>query len=272
MSSYFGRTVQILTGVRGSETALSLTGSRIEFIAKKTNKRSNNSAQIRIYNLSSATVAEFEKQGAIVTLNAGYAQGLGAGVLISGDVSDITTERNGADIATVIEVSDGTNVIREKTVSVAMTGVVTAENALRKIADNIGLPLSISEPIKSKYQSGFACYGAPMDAIDKICRKIKYLYSVENGTLNLWPANGVKKTSVVSLSASTGLIGRPEKITINKQNGWSVESLLNPSAVVGGRISVKSDAVNGILKIINVVHTGDTHGNEWTTTTEGIIG
>ncbi len=272
MSKYFNRTIQVLTGVRGSETALSLTGSRVEFMVKKTNKRTNNSAQIRIYNLSNATVAEFEKKNAIATLNAGYEQGLGAGTLISGDISDIKTERNGGDIATVLDLSDGTNIIREKTVSVAMSGSVTVQNALKKIADNIGLPLNISEPITAKYQSGFACYGAPMDAIDKICRKIKYLYSVENGVLNLWPANGVKKTSVINLSPSTGLIGRPEKITIDKKNGWSIKGLLSPSVVVGGRVQVASETVSGVLKINNLIHTGDTHGGEWITTMEGFIG
>jgi len=272
VSSYFKRSIRLLAGQRGSETAIDLGSLRVVFEILKTDKRSNNTAVIRVYNLSDKTKSLLDKKNTVVTLSAGYEQGLGTGVIFSGDISDIQSERNGADIITVLELSDGTTVIKDKTVSIAMAGTVSPKDALKKIADSIGLPINISGTISAKsYQSGFASYGAPMEAINKICRKIGFSYSVENGVLNLWKNTDGKKEQVLYLTPSTGLIGKPEKIQIDKQNGWSVKALLSPLITPAGRVKVKSDAVSGLIRVKSVKHSGDTHGGDWTSTAEAVI-
>ena len=272
MSKYFKRSIRLLFGQRGSETAVNLGNSRVEFSIIKTDKRSNNSAEIKVYNLSNETKALLDKNDTVVTLMAGYESGVGTGVVFSGDVSDITTERNGADVATVIELSDGNTVIKDKSVSISMNGAVRPEDVLKRIARDIGLEISISGKITSKpYQNGFTAYGAPMLAVTKVCNKIGYSYSVENGILKIWETVKGKEEQVLFLSPETGLIGRPEKIKIDKKNGWNVKSLLNPLIVPAGKIKVSSENVSGILKIKTVKFTGDTHGNDWNSEMECLI-
>ena len=271
MSSYFKRTYSLLAGKRGSETALKIGDSRIQFSIKKTNKKSNNTAEIRIFNVSKTTASVFGDDKTIVTLVAGYEQGAGTGVVYSGDVSDIRTERSGADIVTVLELSEGSTIIRETAVSFSMSGVVNPVDMINKIASSIGMPTSITTGKIRFYQSGFTAFGAPLDAIAKICRKINCSYSVESGVLNIWESVDGKKDVVVSLSPKTGLIGIPQKIKIDDKNGWSVTSLLNPNAMPGARVSVSSKTVSGNLTMVNVTHDGDSHGGEWITTMEGQI-
>ncbi len=272
MSSYFGRSITLLAGILGANTALKIGDSRIQFSVKKTNKRSNNSAEIRIFNASKTTIATLELDKTVVTLSAGYEKGFGVGVVFSGDVADIRTERSGADIVTIIELSEGTTVINDKSVSLSMAGVVSPLDALNKLALQMGITTNITPGIPFKpYQSGFTAFGAPMNAISKICKKIKCDYSIESGVLNVWSSINGKSEAVVLFSPQSGLIGIPEKIKIDKKNGWSIKSLLNSSAMPGTMISVLSKAVTGNIKIINVQTDGDTHAGEWTTIVEGKI-
>jgi hypothetical protein len=245
VSSYYKRTVSLTAGKRGSETALKIGESRVHFSVKKTDKKSNNEAVVRIYNASKDTISTFDDDGAIVTLMAGYEQGLGSGVIFSGDVANINSERNGADIVTILELSEGSTVIREKSVKFSLGGTVSPVDVLNKIAGQIGVATSIPKDLSFKtYQSGFTAFGEPINAITKVCRKIKCNFSIENGVLNVWN---------------------------NKKNGWSVKSLLNPTAMPGARIRVESNAITGNLRNINISHEGDTYGGEFITTVEGYI-
>ena len=271
MSNYFKRTYTLLAGKRGAETALKIGDSRIQFSITKTNKKSNNTAEIRIYNISKTTSSVFGDDKTIVTLVAGYEQGAGTGVIYSGDVSDIRTERSGADIVTILELSEGSNIIRETNVNFSMSGVVNPVDMINKIASSIGLPTNITTGKIRFYQSGFTAFGAPLDAIAKICRKINCSFSVESGVLNVWESAQGKKDVVISISPRTGLIGIPQKIKIDNKNGWSVTSLLNPTAMPSARVSVSSKTVSGTLTMVNVTHEGDSQGGEWITIMEGQI-
>mgnify|MGYP003423069200 FL=1 len=75
----------------------------------------------------------------------------------------------------------------------------------------------------------------------------------------------------VFLSDKTGLVESPELIIKTKnldlinKNEYKVVSLLQPQLEAGDLVQVESIVLTGVFVIKELIHTGDTRGNDWYT-------
>lgn len=275
----FNRTVLVKIGTAGSLEGIGIEGLRIVFNVKKSMK--GNTCNVDIYNLSESTRNKINEIDDIIVIEAGYVDEDVEKVIFIGDISRITKERDGPNIITKIEANDGEKTLREKKISTSYASGISANEILKDLMNNLGLPKKISNRLLSKlnlkskqFANGFAFAGQTKDVIDKIINKLGYEWSVQNGEIKVVEKDEVDDSEVVLLSPTTGLVGSPKRRDDienaankdKKKTGWDVTALLQPTVEPTGRISIESELIENketIFRIETVQHKGDTFGNEF---------
>jgi len=79
-------------------------------------------------------------------------------------------------------------------------------------------------------------YGSAIQQIKSIAQAAGIVYDIEGGTVTIWPNGGVRDTTTLTLSPSTGLVGYP---TYTGQ-AVDVSMLFNPSIKRGRQVVVTS--------------------------------
>jgi hypothetical protein len=104
------------------------------------------------------------------------------------------------------------------------------------------------------------------------------LFYVNDRKINLVKPSDPPQGEIVDLSPTSGLVDMPEQT----ETGIKAKCLLNPLLNLDKLVHIKNDYVQstsevaggalstGVYKIIKLTHTGDTLGNEWYTSFEGI--
>lgn len=281
----FRRSASVTVG-RTGETAKVISGLRVVFKVDKNEGKEPNKAKVEIYNLNEKSrnliKKREEKDTLFIIINAGYLDGDGEELLFTGNVKTITHEITRPDIVTVIDAADGDKALFGTKASLSHGAGVKGSTILNQILRT--MPLSnnlqtINIPSKA-YANGFSFAGLAKDALTRVTKFLGLNWSIQNGEIRLIPFDGDDKTRAVSLSEATGLIGSPERLTgstrkakgLSKKDkpGWRFTSLLQPKINPTGKIVVQSREITepSTFTVFSVSHSGDTHGDEWTTITE----
>lgn len=109
---------------------------RINFEVERGDSESNNTATIKIYNLSPQSLAVLEQINCVVDLQAGYDGDMAT--IIQGTVSHIDSAHEGADTCTEISIVDGLVATRDTNVSVSYRGSVNGKKILTDAAASMG--------------------------------------------------------------------------------------------------------------------------------------
>lgn len=276
---YYDRTGYIVIVPKTGNNAQSVTirNLRFSFEIKRTLASDTNNPDIsivKIYNLSESTRNKIEEPDQFIQVFAGYNEAEGAKLIYSGDIIDINKDIESVNNIVTIQAQDGGRAIREKKVSVAYGANTNVKQILKDAVNSIGLPLKLPidklniPDIKITNSEAFA--GNSKTLIDKYSAKAGYQWTVINGEVALIPINAADNSRAVLLSSKTGLIGTPKKISIKvgKENkdGWEISSLLQSNLQIGGPVLIDSSIVdsNSTFKILELYHSGDTHGSDWT--------
>ena len=131
--------------------------------------------------------------------------------------------------------------------------------------------------------------------LDNVCNYLGLQWSIQNNIIKIFPAGASTGITAVSLSPTSGIIESPQKENIDnkeftkKENnaisgqsisvsgtrvkrlagdGWKIKALLQPDVEPGSVIVAESAEIpsGSRLRVIEVEHSGDTHGPEWTST------
>jgi len=292
----FDRVYRLLIGKKGQTQGIEINNLRIQFSIQKTADKNPNNSKISIWNLSKATRQEIEKVNTRCLLYAGYSEETGPLLIFSGNVTFAWTKFDGPDIVTEMELGDGTQEIRDTTISVGYSKNVKSKQVFSDVATKMGLPLSIPNDVPEReWQNGLSYYGAARTLLDKTAKATGLEWSIQNGVLQVIQKGMVTTRQGLEISAVSGMIGSPEskredkaeskgekgksdtntkkkgttKITSTEPkqtwNGWSVKNLLLPMVNPGDRVMLKAKAVEGIFRIEELTHTGDSHEGDWQT-------
>ncbi len=134
------------------------------------------------------------------------------------------------------------------------------------------------------YTGGYTCSGDPRQLLSNLAKAHAFSYLVENDQLLVVRDSAVRKGDIMTISQFTGMEGIP-KIT---ERGVDVTTRLNAKAKIGAQFQIKSDyktfnfsniyfndvpdtAGEGIYKTQRLMHSGDTHGDEYSTQFTGIL-
>ena len=285
----FDRVYRLQIGKVGQSKGLEIENLRINFSIQKTASKNPNNCKIKIYNLRATTRKTIETPGTRCILYAGYKEDVGAMLIFSGAVLYAWTRFDGPNVITELDLGDGTQELRDTTISVGYGKNVKSKQVLGDVAKKMGLPLTLAGNAPERtWKNGLSYYGSARTLLDKACVGTGLEWSVQNGNLQVLEKGMVTTRQGIEISSSSGMIGGPESEREEKSeangkkssggeskgkqqdptkywNGWKVKTLLMPMLNPGDRVSLKSKSVEGVFRIEELTHTGDSHEGDWQT-------
>lgn len=243
----------------------------ISFSVEKSSEESNNDAKIQIWNLSKENLSILESKDCIVELKAGY--GNNRALIFVGNVSSAITTLDNADRMTELTVVDGLVELRDTNISISINGKVDGKTVYQKIADAMGVSVKFAPDLWFRtVPNGFSYVGKAKGALQKISNFCGQKWSIQNQVLYVtWPGRSTT-TQGYLLSADTGLVNIPKRITIGSgdesKTGWEVEYLLNGAIGVNDIVELRSNTASGFFLVYKVTMDGDNMSGDWACTAQ----
>lgn len=244
---------------------------RIEFVIERNTNRSLNTADITIYNLSKTSRDELDENDTL-RIKAGH---VGTSkLLFIGTISDLEHQRQGVDWVTKLQGTDGGAKVRSARINTSFQPGTPVTTVILSVASATGhslgnLPVKLQTTVfrgrESIYRQGYVASGRADREFDKLMKFIGLKYSIQDGAIQVLDPREPAGIEVISLNASSGLIGVPE---IGKDGQLKAVSLLQGDLAPGRLVSLISDEVTGSFRIERVTHQGNTFGDEWYSTIE----
>jgi hypothetical protein len=285
----FDRVYRLLVGTKGQDKGLEITDLHISFDIQKTIKKNPNTSTIKVWNLKKDTRAQLEKPDTRIVLYAGYAEDAGPLMLFKGNVTYAWSKFDKADIITEFELGDGTQEMRDTTISVGYSTNIKSTSVLKDVSKQMGLPLTLpSNAPERVWKNGLSYHGPASGLLDKVTQGTGLEWSVQNGNLQVIQQGMVTTRQGIELALDSGLIYSPERIRKARHSagggsvltgvtstkakkakakkeyeGWQVKSLLMPMINPGDRIKLTSRFVDGVFRVHEIKHTGDSHEGDW---------
>lgn len=257
---------------------------RVVFHVTKTTEKEPNTMTLQVYNLSDASRSKMTSQGMTVSLEAGYVNDdLGTNtraIIFSGKSRLCDHKHETADWETKIQCGDGEHLFQTTRTVKSFASGHAFDAVIRAAADQLKVNKgNLEDAIKNgglpfkKFEHGIALNGSAVDVFNSLMRTAGYNWSVQQGALQLIKKGDQLAEEAVVLSKDTGLIGSPEHTAPHKSKKPSfltAKSLLNAKIRPGCTVRMDSIQVKGDFIVHKVVHSGDSHGADWTTHFEAL--
>lgn len=231
-----------------------------------------NTCDITITNLNADSRAWLQRKGVHAILDAGhdgeYRQ------LFRGDLRSTAPIRTATDRDVLLQLGDGARAYRYARVSRSFREGTPIRDLVSEAAAAMQLPLSADVLDRVEFDKrlvlGDVVQGLAKDELTRLLAPLGYTWSIQRGVLQILNQTDVRgdQALVFDTGVDSGVIGspslRPGKLGSGRPS-LAMQVLLRPDVVPGARIEVRSVDVQGHFKIEKVRHTGDTHGQDWTT-------
>lgn len=244
-----------------------------------------NLANIKVYNLSENSRKKIEQEGLKIQLFAGYLD-VGVPLLFDGDIINVIHTKIGVDWISEIFAADGIKVLSTATVNKTLAAGSTTGQVYDELVKQMdGITKGITEGLQSCLSGkrsllrALQLSGNVKDWLDKISLDCGFEYSVNDGVIETTPT-GLPLSDVPPkiINQGSGMIGSPERTEV----GVNVKHFLLPDLKLGRTIRIESitEKINignlffrkipkikneGIYRIDKLIHSGDTHSNQWET-------
>jgi len=271
----------------GTGVGIELRGLRIVFEVTKQLLGYPNTAVLKVYNLSESTRTLLRFPGTRVELLAGY-EGSVSRVFL-GDLVNVNDVRENPDTVTTIWARDGFTAYANALSSVSFA----AGTSLRQVVSKAYTDLKASAATllqgssavpEKKIVSSMAFSGPTVALLNKMGEDHGFIWFIRDNSLVLIPVRASDASvPVVLINRTTGMVGSPTITEI----GADVEMLLNPSIQPAGVVQIQSDFARvslgdllyrpinktlgeGLYRVNQVIHRGDTRGNDWSSSITGV--
>lgn len=253
----------------------------VSFSIEKSTSETANTAKVQIWNLSPKNLKVLDTKDCVIELQAGYMEHIA--LVLAGNVVTVTTEMDGTDRLTELEVVDGRVALRDTYISVSFSGKVNSKDVFDYIAGAMGVSVIYSKGCKFKtLPNGFSFVGAAKNALKKLCKTCGLAWSIQNSVLQVRKPNEPITTRAYLLSADTGLLDVPKRITISAESddssgggssttsqiGYEVRYFLNGAIGVNDYVRLESNSVRGYFRVYKLNIDGDNLEGEWTCTAQ----
>ncbi len=273
----FGREVLLEIGPQGA-AGRELSALYTSFEVNKTDKPSNNTAKITVYNMGSETYKKYCREGYHLILKAGYTDEEGPMPIFFGTITAAFRKRATPDFTIELEALDGHYNINTRQVSLSFAGKTPASIVLNQLTSLFALPVRGLDKIDTsiQYATGFSFIGKARAAMDAVVKKLGLSWTIQNEEIMLLLPGEQASLTAVSLTYDTGLLTSPQLATDSsdkataKEVRYKLQTALNPRLIPGALISVTSPTFSGLLKIRSVKMSGDNFGGDFTCEVEGV--
>lgn len=243
----------------------------------KSTAREPNTCEVTLRNLSAATRARIENASPLrVVVRAGYEEdGDPPPLLFNGDARHAFSDRDGLEIVTTIQASDGGRDLQTARISRSYPPGTEVAQVLRDTVDALGIGAGNLADFVTSYESrngsrtfpdGFAAAGPARRVLQGLTRAAGLRWSVQNGALQLLRVGQPLQETAVRLSAASGLVGSPTR-SFDGPGGRRVkvtaQALIRPGLEPGRRIVLDSEGISGGFEIRRTVCRGGATENDW---------
>lgn len=270
--------------INNGDTLREVKGLRIAFEVTKSMLSYPNLGRIKIFNPNKETLSSVQKKFTEVSLSIGY--GDQTKLLFKGDVRNVFQEKRDADRIITIYAGDGDRSWQNSNVNKTFGENVSLKTVLDEITKTfLGiLPPDLSSvPDVADKLRGQVISGSSKDALNQLGEDYGFQWSIQDGELVVVFNDSIlRPNEAVLITSRTGMIGSPTITEI----GADVETLLNPELLPnrsfqveskGARVTlgnlyfrdVPNAGADGVYKIQEVTHRGDTHTDVWSSTVKG---
>lgn len=272
----FKRAVQ-LTLAKPSGAATVIRDLRVTFSIEKNLKKDPNTCKISVYNLAPQSRALVQVKPLTILLEAGYDGDVKR--IFQGDLRYAESTHLGVSWQTSMQWADGDRAYRTARVSRAFKAGVSSRAMLSECAKSLGLILPASASARSELdtitEAGEALQGSAHEEFTRILAKHGLHWSIQDSKIQILRDGEARPDEALPVSQTTGLIGNIEYGAPTKPGHprlLKFKTLLYPELVPGRKVQVTTSGsgINGIFAVQRVVHTGDTHGDEWQSEVEAI--
>ncbi|ACR29227.2 baseplate hub protein [Burkholderia glumae] len=270
-------TIQLGTGQFGDtgSSKVTITGLRVQALLNSYGSEAMSDVQARIYGLPLSMINQLTTVGPINTAYRNNTLELAAGddehgmsVVYSGTIGEAWGDFAGApEVALNVIGWAGLFQAVKPVGASSYLGSVDAATVMQDLANMMGLAFEnngVSVQLAYPYFPGTA-----LAQVRACARAADINYSIERGTLAIWPRNGARAGDIPTISTATGMVGYPRFTS----KGIAVQCEFNRSIRQGGQVKVESilQVASGTWNVFGVTHAleSETPNGSWYTTFEG---
>jgi Baseplate hub gp41 len=286
MSNFFLRKAKLIVG-DPTLGGLEIIDLRISFNVALSLVGFPSTATIQIYNLNKSNRNKIKEEFTKIFLYAGYEENVP--LIFSGDLVNVTHEKNGPDWITNLFCGDAIRSINNSTVNKTLPPGATTESMFDELVGQMdGVTKGVTEGLKNcltKKRSllrSIVLSGNVKDWLDKLAQNCGFDYSINNDIIETTVKNKpLNDEPVIIIKQDNGMIGSPELT----ETGVKVKSLLIPQMKLGRQVEIQSISAKinignlifrkvpatvgiGTYRADKINHVGDTRGNDWFTNIE----
>lgn len=225
----------------------------IEISVQFSTNISDNTAEVKIYNLDIDTINYFEV-GQLIEIKVGYENEKDIRDIFYGSIKKIIAKTGNDE--SVIEIICNQNIDNWQNKEINITydkRNISAKIILADLINQIGLPIAEIVINKDKaYKLGKTFNGNLKEVITEIINDLDCKFYIKNGAIYIL-SNNLNENIIVPIN---NFVSKPH--IINKEAGiWEIETLLNNNISAGTMINIQNDFVNGIYKVVSGEHTAE---------------
>ena len=263
-----------------NKDAISITNLQVTFDVSKSsdNKRKSNSANIEVVNLADSTIAKLDSTEYLgASLSCGY-EDTGLINLITGQVTEVRTRKNGAGKVTTIVIGEGYIELNQQYLKGITPAGSTVEQTIEEIRKQMpgvvkGGYVGINKDQQCLY--GYPLTGTPRQMLNEVCEANRIEYRVDRDALYITDESQTSDknlTTAFILSEDTGLVDIPYRTTADgaklkgdktKRNGVQFKALLNGRIFPGSPVILRSKLIDGAFRVVNARYYGGYNDNDW---------
>jgi hypothetical protein len=251
--------------------AVEIVDMRVAFSVTKNLGKEPNKCSLQLYNLNDHTRGMLERTPVRIWLHGGYDGA--ARLLFTGDLRFSHTRIDGSDVVTSVEVRDGMRAFAHARMTRSYKPPIRVSQVLGDAAASMGLTLppeiERSPELKQALATGISMHGPTRDILTRLLAPYGYSWSIQDGTLVVLADGKLRPGEAILVNEATGLVGSPERSVPDKPGARasvSFETLLYPEIAPGMAVKLESRFINGVFRVKEVGHEGDSHDGEWKTT------
>jgi hypothetical protein len=285
---------------------LDVSALDIEFKILASTKPQPNKCVVTLWNVNQDHRAQLAKRnrptgsggktvGVPVQVEAGYVDNTSA--LFSGDLRELTSQRDRTDWKTILSGDDGGRAYREARVNQAFTKGTAISVVLSQLAQAMGIGIGNAfdftagaqiAGLGSSLPHTWVASGNAARELTRLLASMNVQWSIQRGALQLQQKGKPLNLGAILLSPTTGLVGSPEASIdasvslgnpqqFNAANALKVakppkpkdtsilklKTLLIPGLAPGRKITLQSNNFNGGYYLTEVEYVGQSWANDW---------
>lgn len=258
---------------------LEIRDLRVSFELTKTLLGYPNRGVVEVYNLAEEDIQRITQKFSTLRLFAGYAERVKQ--VFEANVKNFYKARSNPDSIFTFITSSGSRAWDSSVFSKTYNAGTSANTIIEEVGnsfDGVQLGARVSNPEWPTLLANGTFSGSSSRVMDQLSREYNFDWAIDQQELNIVPRGfALEDLPLVEITPDTGLIGSPTLTEL----GADFRVLMNPDLVPGRRVQMRADFVqlgqsgtefrrvrttaDGIYKIMETRHIGDSRGQDWYT-------